>query len=249
MSILSIDIGMKNFAYCLIQTNNVIRKWEVVDIGKTPLTYLKMIDNMKLYTMEISKVVIEKQPTKNVKMKQFENMLHCYFIINGIFNKDSLINSVEIFNPQNKLGKSHVKGSKNYRERKKIAIELCKLFLNNKTQSNEINELFKNSKKKDDLSDCLLQGLVSMKYDIDSLSSNIQIKTTIKPRKPTDKQCKKGYSKSNLKFIFNNTNLNKYELFKDPLIQKAVNKHYKNSIDDAWKELYNVVVSTDLSET
>lgn len=241
MSTLSIDIGMKNFAYCILDHNYLIKKWAVIDIGKTPLTYLKMLDTLDL-TKEIVKVIIEKQPTKNVKMKQFENMLHCYFIIKGVFNNSSPIKSIEIFNPQHKLGKSHVKGQRNYRERKKISIEICKLFLNNDLhiQTNEIVECFKNSKKKDDMSDCLLQGLVAMKYDIDKLSCNIQIKTTIKPRKPTEKQYKIGYSKSNLKFIFNNTNLNKNELYNDPLIKKAVKKHYNDSIEDAWRELYNV---------
>ena len=229
--VLSIDIGMKNFAYCIIDKNYKIVAWSVLDIGSSPLIYLKIIENLKLY-MNVSKVIIEKQPMKNVKMKQFENMLHCYFLLRGVLNSESPIQSVEIFNPQKKLGKSHVKGARNYRERKKIAVELCKLFLTHELQSNVINELFTKSKK-DDLSDCLLQGLVSEDYGIDSLLPHCNIKTQIRPRKPTPKQCKKGYSKSNLKYIFQNTNASKSDLYADPNIKESIRKHYNGSINEA----------------
>eukprot|EP00854_Cymbomonas_tetramitiformis_P001123 gene1123-1679_t len=78
-----------------------------------------------------------------------------------------------------------------------------------------------------------------MKFNIDQLCNRISIKTNIKPRKPTDKQIKTGYSKSNLKYIFNTTNTNKEEISKDVHIKKAILKHYNGSIDEAWKDLYN----------
>lgn len=239
MTTLSIDIGIKNFAYSIIDIDFKIKEWNVLDIGKMIVNTIKIIDDLQLYK-KCSKVVIEKQPTKNVKMKQLENMLHCYFIIKGVLNEDSNITIVDIFNPKNKLGCNHVTGSKNYRERKKISIELCNLFLNsNIEQNNTMSHRFSSSKKKDDLSDCLLQGLVSMKYDIDNLSKNVIIKTNIKPRAPTAKQTKSGYSKSNLKYIFNTTNTTKEEIIKDTKIKKAIQKHYNGSIDEAWKDLYN----------
>lgn len=239
MTTLSIDIGMKNFAYCIIDPSYKITEWSVLDIGKSPTQMLKCIDNLHLYS-KCKKVVIEKQPTKNVKMKQLENMLHSYFIIKGTLNSESNISHIDIFNPKNKLGASHVKGAKNYRERKKISVELCKLFLQfQNMQDTQFIHTFSISKKKDDLSDCLLQGIVHMKFNVDQLCSRISIKTNIKPRKPTDKQIKTGYSKSNLKYIFNTTNTNKEEISKDLHIKKAIQKHYNGSIDEAWKDLYN----------
>ena len=239
MSTLSIDIGMKNFAYCIIDDDFKIKEWNVLDIGKSPLNMLKSIDKLDLQS-KCQKVVLEKQPTKNVKMKQLENMLHAYFIIKGHMNTDSNISYIDIFNPKNKLGSSHVKGAKNYRERKKISVELCNLFLSfQNNQDSAFIHKFKNSKKKDDLSDCLLQGIVYMKFDIERLCNNVIIKTNIKPRKPTDKQIKTGYSKSNLKYIFNTTNTNKEEISKDSNIKKAIMQHYNGSIDSAWKDLYN----------
>tara|TARA_Y100000816_G_C26103586_1_gene585595 strand:- start:765 stop:1541 length:777 start_codon:yes stop_codon:yes gene_type:complete len=238
MSILSIDIGLKNFAYCIVNDKFVIEEWCIYDAGKTPIQYMKFIDELKLYT-KATKVIIEKQPTKNVKMKQFENMLYSYFIIKGILDQESPIKTIEIFNPKLKLGKYNIKGFKNYRERKKISIELCNIFITKETQKDEMIKMFKNSKKKDDLSDCLLQCIQSMKYDLDKLTSNIDVRINIKPRKPTTNQAKKGYSKSNLKYIFNTTNIDKDELFKDPLVNKAVKAYYNGSMEIAWKDLYN----------
>ena len=209
----------------------------------------------------VSKIVIEKQPSRNPKMKQIEHMIHAYFIIKGILNIESSIKAIEIFNPMHKLGAFHLKGSHNYKDRKRISVDICKSFLNHIVQSDNILNIFNSSKKKDDLADCLLQALISNKFNYDVLTIDIH-DHNINPRKPTQSQSKKGYSKSNLKYIFHSSNidfneLDTFQFMKNQftgynnnpninmngdckLIQKSLVKLYKHSntcIEDACTEL------------
>ena len=58
---------------------------------------------------------------------------------------------------QNKLKLIDTKG-KNYKQRKQIAIDYVPIILNKLTIKNNSDKVFSEIKKKDDLSDCLLQA-------------------------------------------------------------------------------------------
>ena len=64
---------------------------------------------------------------------------------------------VKYISSQNKLKLIDTKG-KNYKQRKQIAIDYVPCILTKLIVTDNLNDVFKENKKKDDLSDCLLQA-------------------------------------------------------------------------------------------
>lgn len=127
-------------------------KIDLVTIGKN-IQY-KLTNELQDYV--IDKIIIENQigPIAN-KMKTIQGMISQYFIMqnNNI--------SIEFISATNKL-KSFLNvenGKITYKDRKKLGIQICNEFVNDDKQFNEWKDFFNSSKKKDDLSDCFLQGL------------------------------------------------------------------------------------------
>jgi hypothetical protein len=89
-------------------------------------------------------------------MKTLQGMIAQYFIMNNV-------NDIHFISASNKLKDFLANKQTTYSERKKKGIEVCEeLLLNNEKISEHIT-LFENSKKKDDLADCFLQGLWFLK--------------------------------------------------------------------------------------
>ena len=83
MLILSFDIGIKNLAYCLIDSDdNVILDWNIIDCsGKNEiLTAIQELDSLN-YLLEADIVLLEKQPSFNPKMRTMSTALYVYFIL------------------------------------------------------------------------------------------------------------------------------------------------------------------------
>jgi hypothetical protein len=157
MYTVSIDVGTKNLAYVIFNRDLRISKWEVVDISKKTtsglIAYLQSLFVNETYNAEtIDTVLIEKQPNRNVKMRVVENTLTIFFHMSGM-------RKVLNYSAKNKLGElgKTIKGVKNYSLRKKYGIYMCSSFL--KSKDPEQLSLFESHKKKDDLADCLLQGV------------------------------------------------------------------------------------------
>ena len=169
MYILSFDVGIKNLAYCLIDTESVnIHAWEVFEIPNPAISLhkvLQLLDTKELCILT-DIILIEKQPYRNAKMRLLENILLTYFNLRGIMCSNSPVTNVKSYSAKFKLGDigKTMKGKKNYNQRKKMSIEMCKLFLEKNPQ--ELNDIFIKSKKKDDLADCLLQALSYIEYKI-----------------------------------------------------------------------------------
>lgn len=242
MSILSFDVGLKNLAFCILENNTII-DWNVSEIKYSTNQNLceAIVSHLDKFQgiHNCHTVLIEKQPSRNNKMRIIEALLNAYFVIKGTTNDESKIKKVMVYSAKYKLGSSTVKGKSNYTERKKLAIVRCRKFLENTIATNEkwISQ-FENSKKKDDLADCLLQALAYAKNSIFDTLQNVCIdNTTMKviARKPTDKQIKSGkYSRSNIKYLLINNNYNE-----ENCPSKLLNciKQYYNSIDNAFKIL------------
>lgn len=232
MSILSFDVGMKNLAYCIVDTNGTIEDWNVEDLNnsKTSTVCENVIHHLDKHSkfQSCDTVLIEKQPSKNNQMRLIESMLHAYFIIKGKTNPESSIQKVIIYSAKNKLGNSTFKGQSNYGERKKLSIARCEYYLKETKQSQL--EYFQSFKKKDDLADCLLQALAYLKKDICLRLQDVSDKySNIVQRKPTKKQEKKGYSRSNIKYmLINNTYTN--ETLPESL-RKSILKYYDSIVD------------------
>jgi hypothetical protein len=84
--ILSIDVGIRNLAMCMLdETSNLIVQWDVSGVPpehKDGL-FVSLRDHLddKPWVLQADTVLIEKQPDKNRKMKMVEHFLHTYFVI------------------------------------------------------------------------------------------------------------------------------------------------------------------------
>ena len=188
MIIISIDVGIRNLAYIIIEVNELnkhnILKWEVIElcdktekacdvnnvkIGKN----LNILFNEKLKDYKIDKIIIENQIGQNaIKMKTIQGMINMYFIMN---NYD--INDIINYNAIHKL-KYFINNKKTtYSERKKLSKEITKKLCDS-YYNEEIKNYYKNFKKKEDLADCLLQCIDYMKK-INYIDDNFYLKNKI----------------------------------------------------------------------
>ena len=169
MFILSIDVGIRNLAYVIIEVIDVdthhITKWDVleliepdekaakVDNTKIGLSLYKQLDDV-LEGHHLDKILIENQIGQNaIKMKCIQGMINMYFVMRQ-YDIETIIN----YNAVHKL-KYFLKDAKTtYNERKKKSKEitqcLCKQYY-----GPEMYEYYFSFKKKDDLADCLLQAI------------------------------------------------------------------------------------------
>lgn len=159
--ILSFDVGIKNLAFCAVTENLMIQKWEVCTIPSPQTNFDGLITFMNSLDFDpttVSTVLVEKQPSRNCKMRIMEAILMTFFKVKG-FDK------VVSFNPKLKLGKElgkTIKGRSNYSTRKKYGILLTNRFITDYPQSESMRTAFEKHKKKDDMSDALLQALCYM---------------------------------------------------------------------------------------
>ena len=125
-----------------------------------------------LKTVSIDKILIENQLSNiAVRMKSLQGMITQYFIMRGYENIEyiSSTNKLKLFLQKDKEGKGKEgKGEKEkgkeekqkttYSERKKLGIKYCQELLTEKGHDEWLTFFLKHGKK-DDLADCLLQGL------------------------------------------------------------------------------------------
>lgn len=210
MKILSIDVGTKNLAMCLIDDLKNIHEWEVGGVpSEDPEIYknLKRYLDDRLWVLDADTVVIERQPDKNKRMKSVENFLHAYFIIH---DKETVL-----FHAKNKVPDVVGSGKRKYNQRKMVSIDRCLEFLQ---QTNQHVSFFKKHQKKDDLADTVLQALAFMSADAVKPKNKIS-----KPRKPTSHQKDTKYSKANLAWLYKE-NIHRA----DKRFEKDLKRYYMN---------------------
>lgn len=193
--LLSIDVGIRNLAMCLIDADKKIIEWEVD--GIPPLSdesvYQDLLTHMnkRPWTLTCDTVLIEKQPDKNRLIKSVENFLHAYFLIHG--------KKVLIYDARHKIPDISGPGKVRYRQRKKASIDRCREFISSSLVNSHLVKYFDSHAKKDDLADTVMQAL-SYTPKVDSPK---KVKG-IKARKPTSNQEETRYSKSNLVWLYKN---------------------------------------------
>tara|TARA_B100001063_G_scaffold246994_1_gene289194 strand:- start:1901 stop:2476 length:576 start_codon:yes stop_codon:yes gene_type:complete len=168
MILLSIDVGIRNLAYVIIQVHDIdnheILKWDVLEliephekantaqntcIGKSLCNQFDEI----LPEFDVSLVLIENQIGQNaIKMKTIQGMINMYFVMRN-YDISSIINYNAVHKLKPFLGN---KVKTTYAQRKKLSKQITKTLC--ETYYNMI-EFYSSYKKQDDLADCLLQAL------------------------------------------------------------------------------------------
>lgn len=188
MIILSFDVGIKNLAYCQIDSvNSDILDWFVIDcsVPRNKNIIVKLIEELENIPnlLESDIILIEKQPSFNPQMRIISTAIYVYFTLRLNYekgtktkilyysakNKLKLCNNTEsLQNKNEKKLDGSLKGKKGKRKsyyyNKKAAIEQTIFFIKDKINKNNLWYekyllFFNNNKKKDDLADSYLQAL------------------------------------------------------------------------------------------
>lgn len=224
MRILSIDVGIKNLGTCIIDTDvlhssnisDAIKFWSVLTLENNTVSSLKK----ELNNLTFDFCLIEKQPSRNIKMRTIEGMIHMYCSVKEISFKSYSAK----YKLSNQVG--NFKGKKNYSERKKQSIRVVSKIIEDQP---EWKQMFQTHKKKDDLADSLLQVLHYCNFEIPVLEQSCVAKEKVvsyNARKPTERQERYGYSKNNIKHFL--LHMNEEELLQSSKITKAITKHFSN---------------------
>ena len=157
MLILSFDIGIKNLAYCLIDSDDkCILDWNIIDCSDSneTLKMIKELDSLD-YLRNADMILLEKQPSFNPKMRTMSTAIYVYFILR-IQHEQKRMVKIMFYPAKYKLKCCDVqiihKSLNKYRQNKNLGIEHTRFLL--KSHKN----FFENNKKKDDLADCFLQA-------------------------------------------------------------------------------------------
>ena len=230
--ILSIDVGIKNLAICLLDEDrqNLVVEWDVSGVPPQHkdgvyVSLRKHLDE-RPWVLDATTVLIEKQPDRNKKMVSVMHFLHAYFIIK---NPDA---ETIIYDARHKIPDVAGPGKAQYLKRKKVSIERCEQFIRQNNVNAHWIDTFVKSKKKDDLADTVMQAL--------SFVNRVEITPTIKKKKatklvarrPNENQKRTKYSKSNLAWIY----LNDKDHTKTKRFEKDLKRYYRD-LDDLIKEI------------
>lgn len=169
MLFLSIDVGIRNLAYIVLsvdeeQQSSTIIEWSIMEMCEKDENACK-VDNVKigermknkmsklLEKFMFDKIIIENQIGQNaIKMKSIQSMLMMFFVMKS-YDDNQIVN----YNAANKLKFILGKTKTTYAERKKLSKTVTEKIC--EIQYPEWVTFYGKSKKKDDLSDCLLQLL------------------------------------------------------------------------------------------
>jgi hypothetical protein len=235
--ILSIDVGTKNLALCLLDedSGNLVREWDVDGIPPQHadgvyVSLRKHLDE-RPWVLTAKTILIEKQPDRNKKMVSVMHFLHAYFII-----KCPQAETI-LYDARHKIPDVAGPGKAQYNKRKKVAIERCEAFIRGGKTNAHWVDIFIKSKKKDDLADTVMQALsfVNRKEVTPASVKKKQTTKKLVARKPNENQKMTKYSKSNLAWIY----LNKVEcevLEKNKRFMKDLKRYYRD-IEELIKDL------------
>ena len=233
--ILSIDVGIKNLAMCLLDEdkNNLVVEWDVDGIPPQHKdgVYVSMRDHLdaRPWVLNAKTILIEKQPDRNKKMVSVMHFLYAYFII-----KCPKAETI-LYDARHKIPDVAGPGKAQYNKRKKVSIERCEDFIRSNSVNSHWIDTFVKSKKKDDLADTVMQALSFVNRREVIPASQKKKSTKLVARRPNENQKATKYSKSNLAWIY----LNKVEcevLENNKRFMKDLKRYYRD-LSELVKEL------------
>jgi len=222
MLLLSIDVGIKNLAMCLVDTETThIEQWDVSGVPPQHMDgiFVCMRDHLndRPWVLTAEKVLIEKQPDKNKGMVAVQNFLHAYFVI----HKKEVI----IYDARHKVPDVVGPGKKMYMKRKKVSIERVHEHLKTEDVNKEWLSIFEASTKKDDLSDTYLQAMSYVNRRVVETAKKTKT-NKLTPRRPTANQKETKYSKSNLAWFMKEVGMEKFK--KTKRLMKDCKRYFKS---------------------
>ena len=174
MIIISFDVGIKNLAFCIMDYEKKIHRWEnlcivpeekkckEIKIDKLINSILRSLDKNFYSLQNVSIIFIENQPSmKNPVMKSVQTVIHSFFEYSKIKNNYNY--EINLVSATSKLKidffsyPEKILSMKNkYLQKKKKSIFLCEKLLKEMVFNESFFEFFQKSKKKDDLADAFL---------------------------------------------------------------------------------------------
>ena len=146
--ILSIDVGIRNLAICLLddKAGNLVRHWDVDGIPPQHAdgVYVAMRDHLdaRPWVLTADTILIEKQPERNKKMVSVMHFLYAYFII-----KCPRAETI-LYDARHKIPDVVGPGKAQYNKRKKVSIERCEAFIRDGSTNAHWLDTFLKSRKK-----------------------------------------------------------------------------------------------------
>ncbi len=236
--VLSIDVGRKNLALCLLRPGecakggaDAIVQWVVTTCDPTAAGIASALRALPWAT-RCEDVVIERQPNRNATMSRLQHYLEMYFVMHDL--------RVTVQDAKHKL--AFAASTRwwpgecdrwTYHFRKKLSVQTTQAFLDDTDQLDEFKRLFGSTNKKDDLGDCLLQGMAfchNLRPHLHTLSAPPPGPPPLKPRRPTDKQLASGrFSKPNIAHLLKGCKTQEQvaaRLAANPALARSVDKQF-----------------------
>lgn len=156
MSFIAVDIGVKHFAYCVI--NNEEIDFNIIELSKNNNDIINdLIEFIEKRLCLPFVLIIEQQVINNVKAMIIQNILMTICKLKNI--------NYVLFNP--KLKFNYIEGEKiklSYKQRKNKSIDYARIYLN-KFHKNML-DIFEQFDKKDDVADAIVM-VVMYKLNMD----------------------------------------------------------------------------------
>ena len=158
--LLSIDVGKKTMAAVVLDGETIL-KWRTWEVGQSAAAFVASVNFLLEdgWLEPAPRVIIESQPKVNQAMLRLQFYFEVWLAMNGLAPRP--------VSPRLKLGLLPPSELKTYYRRKKASVAWATAWLASHPQSAEAMAAWEGcGKKKDDLSDCLLQAVASLQHGL-----------------------------------------------------------------------------------